>query len=73
LHTDFGVGVDWPIGYCDLAPYYDEIERFLGVSGPSPYPWGPPRRLTHTHLQTKSETSCGTMGVADSPSTTEVS
>ncbi len=43
LHTEFGVGMDWPLGYADLAPYYDELERFLGVSGPSPYPWGPPR------------------------------
>ena len=39
LHTDFGVGVDWPLGYADLEPYYDELEQFLGVSGPSPYPW----------------------------------
>lgn len=44
LHRDFGVGVDWPIGHAELAPYYDELEAFLGVSGPSPYPWGPSRR-----------------------------
>ena len=43
LCRDFGVGADWPIGYDDLAPYYAEVEAFLGVSGPSPYPWGPPR------------------------------
>ena len=43
LHTDFGVAVDWPIGYDDLAPYYDELEQFLGISGPTPYPWGPAR------------------------------
>lgn len=43
IHADFGVGADWPITYYDLEPYYDEIERFIGVSGPSPYPWGPPR------------------------------
>ena len=43
LQRDFGVGVDWPLGYRDLAPYYDELERFLGVSGPATYPWGPPR------------------------------
>jgi len=39
LHTEFGVGVDWPLGYADLEPYYNEVERFLGVSGPTPYPW----------------------------------
>ena len=44
LHRDFGVGVDWPIGHAELAPYYDELEPFLGVSGPTPYPWGPPGR-----------------------------
>jgi choline dehydrogenase-like flavoprotein len=28
-----GVGVDWPIRYADLAPWYDYVERFVGVSG----------------------------------------
>lgn len=28
-----GVADDWPIGYSDLAPYYDEIDRFIGVAG----------------------------------------
>ena len=28
-----GVGVDWPIRYADLAPWYDHVERFIGVSG----------------------------------------
>ena len=44
LRTDFGVGHDWPLAYADLEPYLDELETFLGISGPSPYPWGPPRR-----------------------------
>ena len=43
IRSDFGVGADWPIGYDDLAPYYDVLERFLGVSGPASYPWGPAR------------------------------
>jgi choline dehydrogenase-like flavoprotein len=52
--TDFavasrdGVGVDWPFGYDELAPYYSEVERTLPVSGPrssvwpsgAPYPHG---------------------------------
>ncbi len=25
--------VDWPIGYADLEPYYDKVERIVGVSG----------------------------------------
>ena len=28
-----GVGPDWPIVHADLAPYYAELERFLGVHG----------------------------------------
>ena len=43
LRSTTGQGVDWPIGYDDLAPYYAEVEGVLGVSGPHDYPWGPPR------------------------------
>jgi choline dehydrogenase-like flavoprotein len=28
-----GYGVDWPIRYKDLAPWYDYVETFVGVSG----------------------------------------
>ncbi|HVS61700.1 MAG TPA: GMC family oxidoreductase [Gemmatimonadaceae bacterium] len=28
-----GHGVDWPIRYADLAPWYDHVERFIGVAG----------------------------------------
>ncbi len=28
-----GHGVDWPIRYGDLAPWYDRVERFAGISG----------------------------------------
>jgi len=28
-----GAGVDWPLAYADLAPYYDAVETFLGVYG----------------------------------------
>ena len=28
-----GVAVDWPIRYADIAPWYDHVERFIGVSG----------------------------------------
>jgi choline dehydrogenase-like flavoprotein len=27
-----GYGDDWPISYRDVAPYYDRVERFIGVS-----------------------------------------
>ncbi|WP_316791414.1 GMC family oxidoreductase [Pedobacter frigoris] len=28
-----GYGVDWPIRYKDLAPWYDHVEKFAGISG----------------------------------------
>ncbi len=44
LHSEFGRGVDWPLRYRDLLPYYVEAEAFLGISGPEDYPWDPSRR-----------------------------
>ena len=49
LRTEFGVGEDWPLEFADLEPYYDELEHFLGVSGPAEYPWGPPRKRAYRH------------------------
>jgi len=28
-----GIAIDWPIRYADIAPWYDHVERFIGVSG----------------------------------------
>ena len=28
-----GIGVDWPVRYTELAPWYDRVESFIGVSG----------------------------------------
>jgi choline dehydrogenase-like flavoprotein len=28
-----GLGDDWPISYDDLKPYYDKIDRFIGIFG----------------------------------------
>jgi len=28
-----GYDVDWPFSYSDLAPYYDIVERYVGISG----------------------------------------
>ncbi|NCI51046.1 GMC family oxidoreductase [Sediminibacterium roseum] len=28
-----GIGVDWPIRYRDIAPWYDHVEKFAGISG----------------------------------------
>ena len=28
-----GIGIDWPLRYADIAPWYSHIERYIGVSG----------------------------------------
>ena len=28
-----GAGFDWPVSYADVAPYYERVERFLGIVG----------------------------------------
>ncbi|HEY6340965.1 MAG TPA: GMC family oxidoreductase [Bryobacteraceae bacterium] len=32
-YTRDGIGTDWPISYDDIAPYYDKVESFIGVTG----------------------------------------
>jgi choline dehydrogenase-like flavoprotein len=49
-----GIGVDWPIRYEDLAPWYEHVERFIGVSGQ-------PEGLAHFpdgHYQPPMEMNC---------------
>lgn len=74
LRTEFGVGQDWPIPFDDLTPYFDEIETFLGVSGPTPYPWGEPRSngypLAPLPLNAAGklmERACASLGIRTSP------
>jgi len=43
MQTQFGVGVDWPISYDDLEPWYVQAEIELGVAGDSDYDAGSPR------------------------------
>lgn len=54
MQSRYGVGRDWPLGYDDLAPFYDEVEAAMGISGPDnsalfprtgPYPQ-PPHRFS---------------------------
>lgn len=41
--SEYGFGVDWPIGYEDLEPYYERVERLLGVAGAPGNPFKPSR------------------------------
>lgn len=58
-----GHGVDWPIRYSDLSPWYDRVERFAGISGANEgldhLPDGqflPPLELTCVELEFKRRT-----------------
>jgi choline dehydrogenase-like flavoprotein len=49
IHSLYGVGVDWPISYEELEPFYQEAEEIMGVNGSSntgsprnkPFPMAP--------------------------------
>lgn len=28
-----GYGDDWPVSYADMVPYYEEVEKYVGISG----------------------------------------
>jgi choline dehydrogenase-like flavoprotein len=47
-NSEFGWGVDWPIGYSDLAPYYAQAEQLLGVAGAQGNPFKPEREAFPT-------------------------
>ena len=44
MKSSFGLGVDWPLAYEQIAPFYDEAEQVLGVAGSKAEDWGAPRR-----------------------------
>jgi choline dehydrogenase-like flavoprotein len=44
LRTETGLGEDWPIEHRELVPYYEEVEDFIGVSGPARYVFDETRR-----------------------------
>lgn len=40
--SDHGKGLDWPISYSDLQPYYDRVQEAVGISGDgAAEPWRP--------------------------------
>lgn len=44
MKTAYGVGIDWPISYSDILPYYLRVEQEWGVSGDSKDYIGPDRQ-----------------------------
>jgi choline dehydrogenase-like flavoprotein len=35
LHSEHGVGADWPLDYGELEPWYEQAEQVAGVAGPA--------------------------------------
>ncbi len=62
-----GVGEDWPIGYDDISPFYDRLDRLIGVFGskenmrsePDGIFLPPPRPRLHELMIKKAATSIG--------------
>ncbi len=57
MKTRFGRGLDWPMSYDELRPYYDRIQKEVGISGDAekevwrpagdPYPMPPLQVFAH--------------------------
>ena len=43
VKSEHGKGLDWPIGYADLRPWYDRVQREVGLAGDAKREvWRPP-------------------------------
>jgi len=51
-----GYGEDWPLSYADIAPYYDKVDLYLGISGhPENLPHLPDSRFQRPNKLTAAE------------------
>lgn len=66
-HSIDGLGDDWPIGYEDVKPYYDKIDRLIGIFGsveglenePDGIFMAPPKPRLHELMIKKAATTAG--------------
>ncbi len=66
-HSIDGLGDDWPIGYDDVKPYYDKIDKLIGVFGtneglrndPDGFFLPPPKPRLHEIFIKQAGTSAG--------------
>ena len=62
-----GLGEDWPIGYEDVKPYYDKVDKLIGIFGtneglendPDGYFLPPPKPRLHELMIKKAGTASG--------------
>lgn len=69
MRSDHDRGLDWPIGYEDLRPYYDRVQKEVGVSGDAgaeiwrpagePYPMPPLEPLKQGELLARAFAAAG--------------
>jgi choline dehydrogenase-like flavoprotein len=74
LRTRYGVGVDWPLAYTDVEPWYVEAENAIGVAGPADEDWDAPRSqgypmpmVAPTYLDQVVAAACKTIGMKMTP------
>lgn len=74
LKSKFGVGVDWPLSYNDIEPWYGEAEQEIGVCGPPDDDWGSPRSspypmppISPSYLDTVIGAACSHVGLSLAP------
>jgi choline dehydrogenase-like flavoprotein len=71
MKSEHNRGLDWPISYRDVAPYYDKVAQDVGVSGDAkaeepwrpagkPYPMPPMKTFRHGELWVK---ACAEHGI----------
>ncbi|HEX5503098.1 MAG TPA: GMC family oxidoreductase [Thermomicrobiales bacterium] len=70
IRSRYGVGVDWPITYAQLEPWYVAAERQLGVAGDDGADFGSPRSqryplppIAQTYLDRQVEAAAATLGI----------
>lgn len=69
LRTQFGKGLDWPIDYADLQPWYDRVQEDVGIAGDAkaeiwrppgaPYPLPPVPRFAQGEVLAKGFAALG--------------
>ena len=70
MRSEHGRGLDWPISYSDVAPYYDQVAQDVGVSGDAkaeeiwrpagrPYPMPPMQTFRNGEIWRKGCESSG--------------
>jgi choline dehydrogenase-like flavoprotein len=70
LHDTYGVGVDWPISYKELEPWYGRAENEIGVAGVDSPDLGAPRStrypmppIPQSYLDTQWEQAASKIGL----------